>query len=99
MLLARIEGNAVSTIHHPSLRGWRLLICQPVDDSGQTHGHPILALDELGAGEGQTAIITSDGKSVREKIGNPNTPARYMTIALLDDVTTEEAGELLEATV
>jgi len=85
MLICRVEGNATSTICHPSLKGWRLLVCQPVNECGIPAGNPILSLDNLGAGMHQTVVVTSDGKSVREKLKNPQTPARYMTIAILDE--------------
>jgi ethanolamine utilization protein EutN len=97
MLLARVEGNVVSTIRHGSLRGWRLLICQTLDDSGHAHGQPLLALDALGAGQGEHVILTSDGKSVREKVGDPYSPARYMTMAIVDesrDDAAPRAGEV-----
>jgi ethanolamine utilization protein EutN len=84
MLICRVEGSATSTIRHPSLAGWRLLVCQPLDERGRSSGLPILSLDDLGAGHSQLVIVTSDGKSVRERIGIANTPARYMTIGILD---------------
>ena len=31
MLLCRVEGNVVATRKHPSLEGWRLVICQPIN--------------------------------------------------------------------
>lgn len=83
--MCRVEGSAVSTIRHPSLQGWRLLICQPVNDDGTPVGHPVLSLDNLGAGKHQLVVVSSDGKSVREKVGDPHSPARYMTIAILDE--------------
>lgn len=83
--MCRVEGSAISTIRHPSLKGWRLLVCQPVNDEGQSEGLPILCLDCLGAGIGQRVIATSDGKSVREKMGDAMSPARYMLIAILDE--------------
>lgn len=86
MLMCRVEGSATSTIRHPSLKGWRLLICQPLDGDRENSGLPILCLDDLGAGKHQIVIVTSDGKSVRERIGCANTPARYMSIAILDDI-------------
>ena len=83
--MCRVEGSAISTIRHPSLQGWRLLICQPVNDRNEPDGLPILCLDDLGAGIGQRVVATSDGKSVREKVGDPSSPARYIVIAILDD--------------
>ena len=88
--MCRVEGNAVSTIRHPSLQGWRLLICQPVNEEDQNLGLPILCLDCLGAGKHQRILVTSDGKSVREKMGDPHSPARYMSIALLDEIELKE---------
>ncbi|MBL4576449.1 MAG: ethanolamine utilization protein EutN, partial [Opitutaceae bacterium] len=38
MQLARIDGNIVSTISHPSLQGWRTVICQPLDSDGKDDG-------------------------------------------------------------
>lgn len=95
MLMCRVEGSVVSTIRHPSLKGWRLLICQPVNEDGTEEGLPVLCLDNLGAGRHELVIATSDGKSVREKLGDPHSPARYMTIAILDEVKkhVEPAGE------
>lgn len=87
--MCRVEGSATSTIRHPSLKGWRLLICQPVNDIKEAEGLPILCLDNLGAGVGQTVVATSDGKSVREKIGDASSPARYMLIAILDEAVQE----------
>jgi len=84
MLLARVEGSAVTSIHHPTVEGWRLLVCQPINDEGESIAPPILAMDCLGAGMHQRVIITSDGKTVRERVGTARTPLRYLTIGVLD---------------
>ena len=44
-LLARVEGNMVATRKHPSLEGWRLVICQPIGASGEPEGAPQVAID------------------------------------------------------
>lgn len=85
MILARVEGNAISTIQHPSLKGWRQLLCQPLSAEGEAEGGMILAIDDLGAGMHQRVIITSDGKSLREKVGHSHTPLRYGVIAIVDE--------------
>jgi ethanolamine utilization protein EutN len=90
MVLCRVEGSVISTVRHPSLKGWRLLICQPVGADGRPEGLQILCLDCLGAGKHDTVIATSDGKSVREKVGDPHSPARYMTIAIIDPAAAAE---------
>lgn len=85
MNLARVEGNVTSTVCHPSLKGWRLLICQPVDDFGEIHGDPILSVDTLGAGMGQVVMLTSDGMNTRKVVGDDHSPLRYTVLAIVDD--------------
>ena len=50
MLLARVEGSMIATRKHPSLQGWRMLICQPLNAHGLAEGTPVIAIDPLGAG-------------------------------------------------
>ena len=45
MRLARVEGNVVATRKHPSLEGWRLVVCQPINLGGEDDGTPIVAID------------------------------------------------------
>jgi ethanolamine utilization protein EutN len=84
MNLALVLGNATSTVKHPSLTGWRMLIVQPLTVSGGSDGEPLLAIDSLGAPVGSQVIITSDGKAVSEAMGTKNTPVRWMVMAQPD---------------
>jgi len=45
MLLARVEGNVVATRKHASLVGWRLVICQPINATGEPERVPQIAID------------------------------------------------------
>lgn len=92
MLLCRVDGNAIATVHHPSLRGWRQLLCQPLDADGRDSGKQILVSDSLGAGLHDIIVVTSDGKSIRERVGTPLTPLRYMSIGIVDAVQKEPAA-------
>lgn len=85
MILARIDGNAVATIAHPTLKGWRMVICQPIDGEGREQGDPVLAIDPIGSGLHSKVIMSSDGKAARELVGVERTPLRNMVIAVVDD--------------
>ena len=86
MQLARIIGTATATVKHPSLTGSRLLVVQPLlADRKSPDGDPQLAVDTLGAGCGDVAVITSDGRLLRDLLKSDTTPARWSTIALVDD--------------
>lgn len=85
MLLARVEGNAVATRKHPSFDGWRLVICQPIGNSGQPEGAPQVAIDGHGAGLHQRVVISSDGSAARSAVGDPKSPVRWMIVGIVDE--------------
>ncbi len=86
MNLAKVVGTATSTVKHPSMQGWKLLVVQPQMTDGVTpDGHPLLAIDAVGAGPGETVMITSDGETTRELLGFPKTPVRWTVIGIADE--------------
>lgn len=87
MYLARIDGSATSTIRHPSAKGWKLAVCQPIDENGQDIGTPMIALDKMGAGLHQKVIISSDGAALRDWVHDEFSPLRYMVTNLVDEVS------------
>lgn len=82
MLLARVEGHATATIKHPSLHGQRLVLVQPLRSLTR---EPVLTIDTLGAARGDLVVITSDGKGVRETLGDETSPARWSVVGIVDD--------------
>ena len=85
MLLARVEGNVVATRKHPSLAGWRLVICQPIGATGEPEGSPQVAIDAHGAGMHQPVVISSDGAAARKAVGDPKSPVRWLVTAIVDE--------------
>ena len=85
MLLARVEGNVVATRKHPSFEGWRLVICQPIDQTGEAEGSPQIAIDSHGAGMHQRVIISSDGSAARTAVGDQKSPARWLVLGVVDE--------------
>ena len=84
MLYARIDGTVVATTSHPSMRGRRTVICQPLDADGNDDGTPVLAVDPHGAGLHQRVILSTDGSSTRVLVGDPNSPLRNLIIGIAD---------------
>jgi ethanolamine utilization protein EutN len=85
MQLARVEGNVIATRKHPSLDGWRLLICQPINRDGSASGTPIVAIDPHGAGMHERVIVSSDGIAARNCVGDQKSPARMMIAGIVDE--------------
>ena len=85
MLSGLVIGTATATVRHASLRGWRLLVVQPLlADRRTPDGDPVLAVDALGAGVGETVIVSSDGRSTRELLRSNTTPVRWSVIGIPD---------------
>jgi ethanolamine utilization protein EutN len=85
MLLARVIGHATSTVKDPSMNGQKLLVVQPLLADGRTpDGYPFVAVDAIGAGAGETVMITSDGKGTREMLKADKTPVRWAVIGSRD---------------
>jgi ethanolamine utilization protein EutN len=85
MQLGTVVGTATSTVKHPSMQGWRLLVVQLVTADGRSpDGDPVLAIDKFGAGAGETVIVTNDGRWSRDLTGNDNTPVRWAVMGLKD---------------
>ena len=85
MLTGRVIGSATATVRHPSLKGWKLLLVQPLLADGHTpDGDPVVAVDALGAGRGETVVISSDGKFAGELLQSNTTPVRWSVIGIPD---------------
>lgn len=85
MQLGLVIGRATATIKDPSLVGQKLLLVQPqMSDGRRPDGPPLLIVDRLGAGVGETVMITSDGKAAREVLKASKTPVRWTTAGIRD---------------
>ena len=84
MQIGRVVGHAVSTVKHPSLQGWRLLLVQLLGAEDMPDGEPLLAIDKLGAAAGSRVILTNDGASAREMVAAKDSPARWMVLGMCD---------------
>jgi ethanolamine utilization protein EutN len=79
-----VFGQGVATVKHPSLGGWRLLLVQLLTADGKDDGEPLLAIDHLGAGVGDRVILSNDGQTARQMVGDRNSPARWLVLGICD---------------
>jgi ethanolamine utilization protein EutN len=85
MLLGRIIGNVVCTMKDPALMGQKLMIVQPLDRKGRDRGRPIIALDAVGAGTGET-IYWCRGKEASFPFLPTDLPTDATIVAIVDSV-------------
>ena len=84
MQLGLVVGSAHATVKHPSMQGCKLMVVQPQLVDGKPDGDPLLAVDGVGAGVGETVMMTSDGRNARELLKVEATPVRWTIIGIKD---------------
>ena len=87
MKLARVVGPVVSTICTPVYEDRRLLLCDFVDPAGKETGRYVIAVDVVGAGEGETVLILDEGNSARQILRRqPDGEVRAVVAAIVDEI-------------
>ena len=77
-----IKGNIVSTRKQESLVGSKFMEVQ-IMKNGQLTDEFIIAIDSVGAGIGETVLITT-GSSARLALHNQNSPADAVIVGIVD---------------
>jgi len=91
MILGRISGSVVSTIHHPIVNGRKLLVAERLDATGRPTGGYLIAVDAIGAGHGETVLIIDEGTGARQILDNDNAPVRSVVVGIVDEVALEKS--------
>ena len=91
MILGRITGSVVSTIHHPIVDGRRLLLADRLDITGKPTGGYVIAMDVVGAGMGETVLIIDEGNGARQVLDDSNAPIRAVVVGIVDAVELESS--------
>ena len=84
MFLALVVGHAVSSHSHPSLKGHKMMLCQPLDADDQLTGAPIIAIDLFGAGLHSKVLVSTDGLGARHLVHDHKSPIRNFIQGIVD---------------
>lgn len=92
MYLAKVIGKAVSVVKHPAYQNRTLLLVQPLSLKSQLVRTPTIAVDYVGAGEGDTVIIGAGPGVAQEVFGVEDAPIRELIMGIVDhfDITFQE---------
>jgi len=91
MILARVTGSVVSTIHHPIVEGRKLLLAERLDANCKPTGGYLIAMDAIGAGKGETVLILDEGNGARQVLDDDAAPVRSIIVGIVDDVVIESS--------
>lgn len=94
MIYGRVTGTVVSTAKHDAYAGLKLLLVEPIDESGARAGDELLAVDNAQAGVGDRVLILKEGNGVRQIFGmtGKQFPVLETIVAIVDDVELGDPG-------
>jgi ethanolamine utilization protein EutN len=81
--IARVIGTVVSTMKNASLAGRKFLIVQTLDADLNPRGKPMVALDAVGAGEGEL-VFWCRGKEAAFPFKRDETPTDCTIVGIID---------------
>jgi microcompartment protein CcmK/EutM len=86
MKTARVIGNVVATIKHPTFEGHSLLYCALEHADGRPTGKKMIATDTVQAGVGDRVLILDEGNGARQVLKAPNAPVRAVIVGIIDAI-------------
>jgi microcompartment protein CcmK/EutM len=89
MQIARVIGDVVATRKEPALEGVALLVIQPLSADGRDSGRPLVALDSVGAGVGETVFFVR-GKEASFPFYPKEVPADAGIVGIIDHWNADE---------
>ena len=83
MQLARVIGDVVATHKDPNFDSMKLLLVQPIGADGNDVGRPLVAVDSVGAGVGETVFFVR-GKEASFPFHPVEVPADAGIVGIVD---------------
>ncbi|MDH3744933.1 MAG: EutN/CcmL family microcompartment protein [Acidobacteriota bacterium] len=86
MKIGRIAGTVVSTVCSPVYEERKLLLCDLLDENQRPTGDYLIAVDQVGAGPGETVLILDEGNSARQIVALADAPIRAVVVGIVDEL-------------
>lgn len=87
MFIARVTGEVVATVKHAALAARKQLLVVPINPFTRAEsGAPLIALDFVDAGPGDTVLIVDEGNAAALVTGMANPPIRTMILGVVDEI-------------
>jgi ethanolamine utilization protein EutN len=90
MMLGRVIGTVVCTMKNSVLDGKKLLVVQPIDRHGRDKGRPLVAIDSVGAGAGET-IYWCRGREASFPFLPDEIPTEATIVGIVDSIDIPQA--------
>ncbi|AIF50659.1 EutN/CcmL family microcompartment protein [Pelosinus sp. UFO1] len=88
MWLGKVVGTVVAPTKNENLVGSKLLVVQPLNLDGMNTISLQVAVDTVGAGNGETVLV-STGSSARRVMNSDNSPVDAAIVGIVDNIDLE----------
>ena len=85
MWLGKIVGTVVAPTKDASLVGEKLMVVQPLNLDGMNTISLQVAIDTVGAGNGETVLVVS-GSTAQRLTGKPNSAVDSAIVGIVEDI-------------
>lgn len=85
MYLGKVLGHAVCTCKDAQLKGMKMLLVTKIDSNGNHKGRPFVALDSVGAGNGETVFLCG-GSEASFPFVKTRPPADATILGIIDSI-------------
>jgi len=85
--LGQVIGTLVATQKHGKLHGAKLLLVQPIGPDRAPRGAPLLSVDAVGAGVGETVLVVIEGRAAGEALRRKAAPVDAAIVGIVDQIS------------
>ena len=85
MIVAKVVGNIWATRKEESLQGMKLMIVQSIDPLTKETCRSFVAVDQVGAGIGETVIVSTGSSARLAKLGR-HSPIDAIIVGIVDEM-------------
>ena len=85
MIVGKVVGNVWATRKEDSLGGLKLMVVQRIDAFTNEEQESFIAIDQVGAGIGETVLVTT-GSSARVASAINDSPVDAVIVGIIDEM-------------
>ncbi len=93
MLFGRVHGTAICTLKYPDLKGFKLLVVQPLNKRLQPIGERQVAIDVVQAGPGDLCVMVRSREAALALPDVQFVPVDLALIGIVDELEVRPNGE------
>jgi ethanolamine utilization protein EutN len=93
MLFGRVRGVAISTLKYPEIKGYRLLVVEPLNKKMERTGPLQVAVDVVEANQGDLCVMVRSREAALAMPDNKFVPVDLALIGLVDELNVRPDGE------